>query len=148
MDFRLWEKFHRVKETLDNCASVNTSRYLPQLWRVLWRFPARTWMRTYARWQGSRLWLTTATTPRGKLPYSWFGVGRGGSCFKNLETLPHWKKVPNFYRPQKSQIHIYSAEFKSLSMKMAWVSQGLNTTRVRPTWLPMHSVESLSAWIL
>ena len=40
-------------------------------------------------------------------------------ALKILETLSHWKKVPNIYRPQKSQVHIHSAIFESPPTKMA-----------------------------
>ena len=46
-------------------------------------------------------------------------------ALKILETLSHWKKVPNFYQPQKPQVHLHSARFKSPSAKMVRVGQGL-----------------------
>ena len=61
----------------------------------------------------------------GNYPTHDLVIGCGGSCIKNLEALSHWKKVPNFYRPQKPQVHLHSARFKSPSAKMVRVGQGL-----------------------
>lgn len=79
----------------------------------------------HAAWKGKRLCLKVVENPRKEIYHARPGVGYGGLCIENLETLPLRNKKYYLHGPQELTIHLRSEVLEYASKAMVRASQRL-----------------------